>query len=150
MLHLDSNQGRMSMHQSQPNFNRAYGGMPKNPNQASVGRRLDDDANRFAGLRLEDLQGDMASLCRDQHGCRFLQRKLEEGNPDYRDMIFSEIYPHFAELMTDSFGNYLAQRLLQFSTDEQKSILIDSIHNDLVNISLNMSVLPSLLWQMQH
>lgn len=115
--------------------------MPKNANQASVGRRMDDDVNRFAGLRLEDLQGDMASLCRDQHGCRFLQRKLEEGNPDYRDMIFSEIYPHFAELMTDSFGNYLAQRLLEFSTDEQKNILIDSIHNDLVNISLNMSVI---------
>jgi hypothetical protein len=97
-------------------------------------------ANRFAGLRLEDLQGDMAGLCKDQHGCRFLQRKLEEGNPLYRDMIFAEVYPHFAELMVDSFGNYLAQRLLEYSTDEQKDILLTSIHDDLVGISLNMYV----------
>lgn len=97
-----------------------------------------DDMNRFAGLHLEDLQGDMASLCKDQHGCRFLQRKLEEGNAQHRDMIFAEVYPHFAELMVDSFGNYLAQRLLEFSSDEQKDILIASVHDDLVNISLNM------------
>lgn len=101
--------------------------------------RRSEDANRFAGLRLEDLQGEMASLCKDQHGCRFLQRKLEEGNPEHRDMIFAEVYPHFAELMVDSFGNYLAQRLLEFSVDEQKDILIASVHDDLVNISLNMS-----------
>jgi len=100
--------------------------------------------NRFAGLRLEDFQGDMANLCKDQHGCRFLQRKLEEGSPLYRDMIFAEVYPHFAELMVDSFGNYLAQRLLEFSTDEQKDILLESIHDDLIQISLNMLV--TLIW----
>lgn len=114
--------------------------------QAQQPKRL-DDVNRFAGLRLEDLQGDMASLCKDQHGCRFLQRKLEEGNPQHRDMIFAEVYPHFADLMVDSFGNYLAQRLLEFSSDEQKDILITSVHDDLVSISLNMYVpcsLPSI------
>lgn len=42
----------------------------------------------------------MASLCKDQHGCRFLQRKLEEGNAEYRDMIYAEIFPVFADLMT--------------------------------------------------
>jgi hypothetical protein len=42
----------------------------------------------------------MASLCKDQHGCRFLQRKLEEGKPEHRDMIYTEIFPVFADLMT--------------------------------------------------
>ena len=49
----------------------------------------------------------MASLCKDQHGCRFLQRKLEEGNPEHRDMIFNEIFPVFFELMVDPFANYV-------------------------------------------
>ena len=97
-----------------------------------------DEPNRFAGLRLEDLQGDMAALCKDQHGCRFLQKKLEEGNPEHRDMIFAEIYPHFGELMTDSFGNYLSQKLLEHSTDEQRDALLESISGELVSISLNM------------
>ncbi|POY71655.1 hypothetical protein BMF94_5350 [Rhodotorula taiwanensis] len=95
-------------------------------------------ANRFAGLRLEDLQGDMLSLCKDQFGCRYLQKKLEEGKPEHRDMIFNEVFPHFAELMTDPFANYLAQRLLEYATDEQRDALIESISGELVSISLNM------------
>ena len=49
---------------------------------------------------MEDLQGEIASLCKDQHGCRYLQKKLEEGVPEHRDMIFRETFGHFAELMT--------------------------------------------------
>ena len=51
-------------------------------------------------MRLEDLQGEIPSLCKDQHGCRYLQKKLEEGVPEHRDMIFRETFGHFAELMT--------------------------------------------------
>lgn len=56
--------------------------------------------NRFAGMRLEDMQGEIPSLCKDQHGCRYLQKKLEEGIPEHRDMIFRETFGHFPELMT--------------------------------------------------
>ncbi|GAA5969605.1 hypothetical protein JCM11641_008174 [Rhodosporidiobolus odoratus] len=113
-----------------------YGG----PQGAPGGARSDGGmgANRFAGLRLEDLQGDMLPLCKDQFGCRYLQKKLEDGNPEHRDMIYNEIFPHFAELMTDPFANYLAQRLLEFATDEQRDALIESISGELVTISLNM------------
>lgn len=56
--------------------------------------------NRFNGVHLEELQGEIATMCKDQHGCRYLQKKLEEGVPEHRDMIFRETFPHFAELMT--------------------------------------------------
>ena len=56
--------------------------------------------NRFAGTRLEDLVGEIPQLCKDQHGCRYLQKKLEEGVPEHRDMIFRETFGHFADLMT--------------------------------------------------
>ena len=94
--------------------------------------------NRFAGARLEDLQGEILNLCKDQHGCRYLQKKLEEGDTTHRDMIFRETFGHFPELMTDPFGNYLCQKLLEYSTEEQCSTIIDSVANDLVGISLNM------------
>ncbi|KIY64396.1 ARM repeat-containing protein [Cylindrobasidium torrendii FP15055 ss-10] len=99
---------------------------------------MDREFNRFAGTRLEDLQGEISSLCKDQHGCRYLQKKLEEGNPEHRDMIFRETFGHFADLMTDPFGNYLCQKLLEYSTDEQRSIICESVAQDLVSISLNM------------
>ncbi len=80
----------------------------------------------------------MLNLCKDQHGCRYLQRRLEEGDPAHRDMIFRETYCHFPDLMIDPFGNYLCQKLLEYSTDEQRSAIIDSVAADLVGISLNM------------
>ncbi|KAH9005921.1 ARM repeat-containing protein [Lactarius hatsudake] len=89
---------------------------------------VDREFNRFAGTL----------LCKDQHGCRYLQKKLEEGVPEHRDMIFRETFGHFAELMTDPFGNYLCQKLLEYSTDEQRNIICESVAQDLVNISLNM------------
>lgn len=56
--------------------------------------------NRFAGTRLEELKGEIPQLCKDQHGCRYLQKKLEESVPEHRDMIFRETFGHFADLMT--------------------------------------------------
>lgn len=99
---------------------------------------MDREFNRFAGTRLEDLQGEIPALCKDQHGCRYLQKKLEEGVPEHRDMIFRETFGHFADLMTDPFGNYLCQKLLEYSTDEQRNLICESVAKDLVNISLNM------------
>ncbi|KAI0271616.1 armadillo-type protein [Gloeopeniophorella convolvens] len=99
---------------------------------------VDREFNRFAGTRLEDLAGEISGLCKDQHGCRYLQKKLEEGAPEHRDMIFRETFGHFADLMTDPFGNYLCQKLLEYSTDEQRNIICESVAQDLVNISLNM------------
>jgi hypothetical protein len=99
---------------------------------------MDREFNRFAGTRLEDLQGEIPALCKDQHGCRYLQKKLEEGLPEHRDMIFRETFGHFADLMTDPFGNYLCQKLLEYSTDDQRNVICESVAQDLVNISLNM------------
>ncbi|KAI0825240.1 ARM repeat-containing protein [Trametes gibbosa] len=99
---------------------------------------VDREFNRFAGTRLEDLAGEIPQLCKDQHGCRYLQKKLEEGVPEHRDMIFRETFSHFADLMTDPFGNYLCQKLLEYSTDEQRNVICESVAQDLVNISLNM------------
>lgn len=87
---------------------------------------------------LEDLQGEIFALCKDQHGCRYLQKKLEEGSTTHRDMIFTETFPHFAELMTDPFGNYLCQKMLEFCTDDQRNLIVESVSPELVTISLNM------------
>lgn len=61
---------------------------------------MNDQNDKFASIQLEDVINDIYSLCKDQYGCRFFQRKLEEQNPDQRDLIFTQIYPHFIELMT--------------------------------------------------
>ncbi len=73
------------------------------PNHLSLTYSRYNSVNRFAGTRLEDLAGEISNLCKDQHGCRYLQKKLEEGVPEHRDMIFRETFGHFAELMTGKY-----------------------------------------------
>ncbi|KAG8709031.1 hypothetical protein FRC08_018580 [Ceratobasidium sp. 394] len=99
---------------------------------------IDREFNQFAGTRLEDLVGEIPALCKGQHGCRYLQKKLEERVLEPRDINFHETFSFFAELMTDPFGNYLCQKLLEYSTDEQRNMICESVAHDLVGISLNM------------
>jgi len=78
-------------------------------NAANVSRSMqkrqaaDQEANRFAGAMLESFVGQIYSLCKDQHGCRYLQKKLEEQNETYLAIIFGEVFGHFVELMTGMF-----------------------------------------------
>ncbi|KAL6076458.1 hypothetical protein QOT17_002998 [Balamuthia mandrillaris] len=93
-------------------------------------------AGRFTSI--EQVIGQIYPMCKDQHGCRFLQKKLDEKNRQVTDTIFNEVYPHFAELMTDPFGNYLCQKLLEHCAEKQRLMLIESVAGDLVRVSQNM------------
>ncbi|CAD6449773.1 79d3e87a-06a9-425a-8ebf-7e366b9582fa [Sclerotinia trifoliorum] len=101
-------------------------------------RQNDGEAmNRFANLALEQLGGEIYALCKDQHGCRYLQKKLEDRNPEQVHMIWLETNQHVIELMTDPFGNYLCQKLLEYCNDEERTVLIENASHDLVRIALN-------------
>ncbi|KAI9735250.1 MAG: hypothetical protein M1834_001840 [Cirrosporium novae-zelandiae] len=96
-----------------------------------------DDSARFANVQIESLRQEIYSLCKDQHGCRYLQKKLEERDPTSVQLIFEETSPHVVELMTDPFGNYLCQKLLEFANDEQRTVLINNAAPQMVKIALN-------------
>ncbi|RAK74848.1 putative RNA-binding protein [Aspergillus fijiensis CBS 313.89] len=107
-----------------------------------AGTRRSGDADtaqlsRFTNFPLEHYQGELYGLCKDQHGCRYLQRKLEERSPEHVQMIFEETHMHVVELMTDPFGNYLCQKLLEYSNDDQRTALINNAAHQLVKIALN-------------
>lgn len=109
----------------------------------------------------KELVGKIYQISKDQQGCRFLQKKLEEQKPEEVDQIFEEVFEHITELMTglkkkkklfcsssisplielcnpDPFGNYLCQKLLEFCNDEQKYQIVKRVSPDLVEIAKNM------------
>ncbi|OXV06407.1 hypothetical protein Egran_05825 [Elaphomyces granulatus] len=114
---------------------------PDPPARGVSSRRSGDNdptqLSRFGNVPLEHYLGELYGLCKDQHGCRYLQRKLEERNPEHVQMIFTETCMHVVELMTDPFGNYLCQKLLEYSNDEQRTVLINNAAPQLVKIALN-------------
>ena len=73
-------------------------------------RRKNSPDNPLPIFPAADLKGRVASLCRDQHGSRFLQAHLEDpkGDSAERDLIFAEVLPRSRELATDVFGNYVS------------------------------------------
>ncbi|KAM0952886.1 putative armadillo-like helical, pumilio domain-containing protein [Dioscorea sansibarensis] len=90
--------------------------------------------------QLMEIEGGIYLLAKDQHGCRFLQSKFDEGKSQV-DKIFNGIIDHVCELMLNQFGNYLMQKLLDVCTEEQRISLILVLRRcpyQLVRISLNI------------
>lgn len=106
--------------------------------------------NKFANVTLESLGGEIYALCKDQHGCRYLQKKLEERNPEEIHQIWLETNQHVIEFMTDPFGNYLCQKLLEYCNDEERTILIENASHDLVRIALNQHGTRALQKMIEH
>ena len=52
-------------------------------------------------------------MAKDQMGCRLLQQELDEGNAYTAQVIFDQVFYAFPQLMTDPFGNYLCQKILE-------------------------------------
>lgn len=127
---------------SSPRHNRrqssssSSGGGHRRSNTSSIDQDSQQQ-NKFANMNLESMSNEIYSLCKDQYGCRFLQKKLEEKKPKYTQLIFNQTYPHVVELMTDPFGNYLCQRLLEYANDEQRTTLVKTASPELVKIALN-------------
>ena len=96
-----------------------------------------EENSRFNNLRLETVPGEIYGYCKDQYGCRYLQKQLESGNPEHVHLIFVETNLHVVELMTDPFGNYLCQKLLEYANDEQRTVLINNAAPSMVKIALN-------------
>ena len=42
---------------------------------------------------LQHLQGEILALCRDQHVCMYLEKKLKEGAPKHQDMTSKDYHP---------------------------------------------------------
>ncbi|XP_072982737.1 uncharacterized protein [Typha latifolia] len=85
------------------------------------------------------VKGCIYYIAKDQHGCRFLQQKFDEGRHQV-DVVFDGIIDHVAELMMNQFGNYLMQKLLEVCTEEQRMKIILVLTKDpteLIKISLN-------------
>lgn len=114
-------------------------------------RQQDNEAmSRFNGMSLEAYGGNIYELCKDQHGCRYLQKQLENRNPDQVHMIWLETCSHVVELMTDAFGNYLCQKLFEYCNDDERTILVQNASKDMVRIALNQHGTRALQKMIEH
>ncbi|CUM55388.1 uncharacterized protein AC631_03255 [Debaryomyces fabryi] len=105
------------------------------------------DKEYLSGLNkvpLDQLKLEILKLAKDQYGCRFLQKKIDENvtpSPQIRmenfKVIFKEIYPYIYELIIDPFGNYLVQKLIDYCDDSNLNLILEILQYNLFQISIN-------------
>lgn len=93
---------------------------------------------------LVQIKLEILKLLKDQYGCRFLQKKIDENiiaNYQVRlanfEVIFKQIYPHMYELIIDPFGNYLIQKLIGYCTEANLDLILEILQYNLFQISIN-------------
>lgn len=84
-----------------------------------------------------DNPSDVLSLAKDQHGCRYLQRRIDENYTRNFPVIFAAVVTYSAELMVDPFGNYLMQKLMSMSNSEQISMILLNMGPSIYTVSVN-------------
>jgi len=130
-------QPRNQMHQ-QRGFGHGLGSSsgPSDGQRSSVLEEFRNNKSRKFELR--DVIDCCEEFCRDQHGSRFIQTKLDGASSQEKQMVFDALQPKALELMTDLFGNYVVQKFLERGTPEQKRALAQCMHGKVLELSLDM------------
>lgn len=111
---------------------------------APLGKIDKDYLASLSKVSLAQMRGDILRLAKDQYGCRFLQKRIDENIvPSHQaraanfDIIFKEIYTLLYELIIDPFGNYLIQKLIDYCNEANLNLILDNLQYNLFLISIN-------------
>lgn len=99
-----------------------------------------DDLREQLGKQLElrDIRTRVSEFSLDQHGSRFIQGELDSASTSDKDALFDELLPDALRLMTDVFGNYVVQKLIQHGSKEQCEALGRTLTGRVVELSFQM------------
>ena len=148
---LDSPQDPSPYDHRQQSYFNPRDAQSSTPRQKPTHRRYNsNDQQVLARSRIQDFANRIPELCRDQNGCRHLQHELDTNNPETVDVIYNGAKPQFAELMSDPFGNYLCQKLLEKCVDEQRTELVKIVAPTIVNVSLNQHGTRAVQKMLEH
>eukprot|EP00347_Sterkiella_histriomuscorum_P024135 403332189 len=87
--------------------------------------------------KLNSLKGNVIKLSINQTGSKFLQRLLDNANPQIVQFLLDEIQSHLPMVMVDNYGNYFCQELLINCSSAQRMQILERISVDFVAICCN-------------
>lgn len=113
--------------------------------QATAPLKIDKEYLASIGKTpLAQLKNQIFRLAKDQHGCRFLQKRIDENvvtNSLTRaanfEIIFEQVSPLLYELIIDPFGNYLIQKLTDYCDESNLNLFLETLQFNLFLISIN-------------
>jgi hypothetical protein len=77
--------------------------------------------------------------CRDHSGSRIVQRKFEESTEEEKNQIMEVLLPHIYSLAKDLFGNYVIQKILEYShLSKRKTQIMRELEGKIAELTLHM------------
>ena len=66
-------------------------------------------------------------LIKNQKGSRSMQKFLDKIYPEHVNLLLNRISSDLKEIMTDPYGNYFIQKLIQCSSSNQRMIILNIV-----------------------
>lgn len=107
-----------------------------NPFVFNSNLQLKNKQKYYSFMSLNQIVENSNMISRDQSGCRYLQKVLSE-NPSIAPQLLNNAFEKIYEIVTDSFGNYLIQKLFDYMTQENFCQFMALIQIDLYQICVN-------------
>ena len=100
------------------------------------------------GITLYDYKGSIVGLSKYQPGCRFIQRQLDtskDASEEARlvEMVLDEVMPSLAEVLTDTYGQYLVPNIVSHSSSAQRTAIIQALAPKIYELSCSKATAPS-------
>jgi len=92
----------------------------------------------ITNFRLSEMLTNVVEASKDQNGSRIIQQYFEAANREEREMIFQQVMEHSNILLTDMFGNYVIQKILQLGTLHQKLKIYEIMKGKIFALSQHM------------
>ena len=70
-------------------------------------------------IPFQDIISNCYYLAKNQSGCRYLQKKIQEHPNIASDLIYPIIKDYFIDLTLDAFGNYFIQKVIEYLSVEE-------------------------------
>lgn len=88
--------------------------------------------------QLSEIKDNVVEFATDQHGSRFIQQKLESASAQDKDSILKSALTEAQRLMTDVFGNYVVQKLLDHGGENAVRLIAAELEGRMLVLSLHM------------
>ena len=95
------------------------------------------DPQTYLDESYEYLAHNIFPLAKDQAGCRFLQKKIDDEPEIATSYFYPAILPYILPLVRDPFGNYLIQKLCITLNPDQIIHLLSIISHNILDIGSN-------------
>ncbi|CAD7936387.1 unnamed protein product [Amoebophrya sp. A25] len=87
---------------------------------------------RLSADELKDVTVEQfVEIAKDKWKSRSLQRALMENDAPVSKLVYAKAEPVFVQLLSDQYGNYLSQKILEYCTDEQFDLLFSKVEGKL-------------------